>query len=324
MADHVPTIPPVSRPAGSHEPLAEGELVLLRDRRDRRHLVVLRAGAEWHTHKGVLLHDDVIGQPEGRAIRTTGNMELIILRPTRSEYITKMKRGAQVVYPKDQAMIVSLADIRPGMTVVEAGAGSGALTLALLDAVGPTGKVISFERRDDHLPDAIRNVETWHGGRPDHWEVHLADIADNLAGLRPHRVVLDVLEPWAIVDAAGQALAPGGILLTYTPTVTQVMRVREVLEADGRFADLHTQESLVRPWDLDGLAVRPAHRMVAHTAFLTTARRVASPEEGGPPTRARRAGPGVRWIEDTAAEALADGDGAADDPPRGGTAAGTD
>lgn len=305
-----PTLPPVQRPAGTHEPLAAGEMVLLRDRRGRRYLVTLEAGAEWHSHAGILAHDDVIGGPEGRAMRTTGNMELIVLRPTRDDYVLKMKRGAQVVYPKDQAMIVGLADIRPGMTVVEAGAGSGALTLALLDAVGPEGRVISFERRDDHLPHAIRNVEEWHGGRPDTWEVHLGDVADHLAELgrdsspdrRPHRVVLDVLEPWRAVAPAGEALGPGGILLAYTPTVPQVMRVRETCEADGRFGDVATSETLHRPWDVDGLSVRPAHRMVAHTAFLTTARRVLAPDEGGPPRRTRTGGPGVRWVDDVAAE----------------------
>ena len=293
-------IPPVQRPPGTHEPLVAGELVLLRDRRQRRYLVRLEPGGQWHSHSGVLEHDDVIGGPEGRALRTTKNMEVVILRPTRTDFVLKMKRGAQVVYPKDQAMIVGLADVRPGMTVVEAGAGSGALTLALLDAVGPDGHVISFERREDHLPDAVRNVEDWHGGRPANWDLRLGDVAEGLADLRPHRVVLDVLEPWRVVPAAAEALAPGGILLTYTPTVPQVMRVHEACEQDGRFADVDTTETMQRSWDLDGLAVRPAHRMVAHTAFLTTARRVLAGEEGGPPRRVRSGGPGIAWVEDTA------------------------
>ena len=231
-------LPPVQRPPGTHDDLVEGEMVMLRDRKGRRYLVTLEAGGEWHSHAGILAHDDLIGGPEGRALRTSGNMELVVLRPTRTDYALKMKRGAQVVYPKDQAMIVGLADVRPGMTVVEAGAGSGALTLALLDAVGPTGRVISYERRDDHLPHAVRNVEAWHGGHPDHWEVHLGDVAEHVDGHRPHRVVLDVLRPWEVVDAAGRALAPGGLLLAYTPTVPQLMRFHETCEADGRFADL--------------------------------------------------------------------------------------
>lgn len=288
---------PARRPPGSPEPLEPGELVLLRDRRGRRYLVTLAPGGEWHSHSGVLRHDDLIGGPEGRAIRTSKNMEVVVLRPTRGDYALKMKRGAQVVYPKDQAMIVALADVRPGMTVVEAGAGSGALTLALLDAVGPTGRVISYERRDDHLPDAVRNVEQWHGGHPDTWEVHLGDVAELLPTQQPHRVVLDVLEPWTVVAAAGDALPPGGLLLAYTPTITQVMRFREACDTDGRFADVETTETFVRGWDLDGLAVRPAHRMVAHTAFLTTARRVLAVEEGGPPARRRSPGPGVAWVE---------------------------
>lgn len=299
-SERLSAIPPIQRPPGTHEPLVEGELVLLRDRRNRRYLVTLEAGGQWHSHSGVLEHDDLIGGPEGRAIRTTKNMEVIVLRPTRTDFVLKMKRGAQVVYPKDQAMIVALADIRPGMTVVEAGAGSGALTLALLDAVGPTGRVVSYERRDDHLPHAVRNVEDWHGRRPDNWEVHLGDVAEGLPEQRPHRVVLDVLEPWTVIAAAGDALAPGGILLTYTPTITQVMRVHETCEVDGRFADVDTTETMQRSWDLDGLAVRPAHRMVAHTAFLTTARRVLAGEAGGPPRRVRKGGPGLEWIADTA------------------------
>ena len=300
MTDRPDVIAPVQRPPGTHDDLVEGEVVLLRDRRERRYLITLEAGGQWHSHSGVLEHDDLIGGPEGRALRTTKNMEVVVLRPTRTDFVLKMKRGAQVVYPKDQAMIVGLADVRPGMTVVEAGAGSGALTLALLDAVGPTGRVISYERRDDHLPHAIRNVEDWYGGRPDTWEVHLGDIVEHLPALRPHRVVLDVLEPWTVVPAAAEALAPGGILLAYTPTVPQLMRVHEACEADGRFADVDTTETMQRRWDVDGLAVRPAHRMVAHTAFLTTARRVLPAEDGGPPRRTRSGGPGIVWVADTA------------------------
>ena len=218
-------------------------------------------------------------------MRSSKGMEVLVLRPTREDYVLKMKRGAQVIYPKDQAMIVARADIRPGMTVVEAGAGSGALTLALLDAVGSHGTVISYERRDDHLRVARRNVAGWHGAEPDNWEVHLADLGEGLGERHVHRVVLDMLEPWEVLDTAADALAPGGIVLAYTPSVTQVMRFREAAADDGRFTDLDTTETLVRGWDIDGLAVRPNHRMVAHTAFLTTARRVLRTEDGGPPPR---------------------------------------
>lgn len=195
-------------------------------------------------------------------------------------------------------MIVAEADLRPGCTVVEAGAGSGALTLALLAAVGPHGRVVSFERREDHARIARRNVERFHGGTPPNWELIDGDVVDGLAEIRAHRVVLDLLEPWLVVDAVAGALAPGGIVLSYTPTVPQVMRLTEACWEDGRFADVRTTESLVRGWDVDGLAVRPRHRMVAHTAFLTTARRVPSRDEGGPPRPRRKAdaaGAGVTW-----------------------------
>ncbi len=194
-------------------------------------------------------------------------------------------------------MIVAAADVRPGCTVVEAGAGSGALTLALLAAVGPTGRVISFERREDHARIAERNVTRFLGERPGNWDLRIEDVVDGLAALTAHRVVLDLLEPWLVVRAVAAALPPGGIVVAYTPTVPQVMRFDQTLWADGRFTDVRTTETLVRPWDLDGMAVRPAHRMVAHTAFLTVARRVPHRDEGGPPPPRRKenTGPGIVW-----------------------------
>ncbi|MEX1164998.1 MAG: tRNA (adenine-N1)-methyltransferase [Nitriliruptor sp.] len=292
-----PVVPAPILP-GTDAPLVDGELVVLIDRRGRRYLVTLEAGGEWHSHAGLVPHDSLIDVVEGTAVRTNKNMEVVVLRPTREDFVLKMKRGAQVVYPKDQAMIIAEADVRPGCTVVEAGAGSGALTLALLAAVGPTGEVISFERREDHARIARRNVTRFLGGAPDNWELIEGDVVDGLGALRAHRVVLDLLEPWAVVDAVATALAPGGIVLSYTPTVPQVMRLTETLWADGRFADVRTTETLVRGWDVDGLAVRPRHRMVAHTAFLTTARRVPHRDEGGPPRPRRKAdagGAGVTW-----------------------------
>lgn len=275
---------------GTDAALADGETVILLDRKRRRYLITLESGSEWHSHGGLVAHDQIIGAREGTAIRTGRGMEVVVLRPTLEDFILKMKRGAQVVYPKDQAMIVAAADIRPGSVVVEAGAGSGALTLALLAAVGTTGSVRSFERRDDHARIARRNVERFHGGPPTNWDLTVGDVQDHLPDLFAHRVILDLLEPWEVIDAAAQALAPGGIVLAYMPTVTQVMRCTEALWADGRFTGVRTTETLVRPWDVDGLAVRPAHRMVAHTAFLTTARRVPRRDEGGPPPPRRSAG----------------------------------
>jgi tRNA (adenine57-N1/adenine58-N1)-methyltransferase catalytic subunit len=282
---------------GTDAPLAAGELVVLNDRRKRRYLVTLQPGEEWHSHSGLVPHDELIGVVEGTAVRTNRNMEVVVLRPTREDYVLKMKRGAQVVYPKDQAMIVAAADIRPGCTVIEAGAGSGALSMALLAAVGPTGRLISYERREDFAAIAERNVVGFLGGMPSNWELRRGDVADELAGLRAHRVVLDLLPPWTVTRAAAQALPPGGIILAYLPGVPQVMRFTDELWGDGRFTDVRTTETLVRPWDIDGLAVRPAHRMVAHTAFLTTARRVPARDEGGPPPPRRKAdtGPVIDW-----------------------------
>ena len=276
---------------GDPSPLGAGELVVLRDERGRRSLVVLEDGGTWHSHSGAVAHDLLIGRPDGTAVATPKGVEIVALRPTREDFILKMQRGAQVVYPKDQAMIVGLADIRPGMRVIEAGAGSGALTLALLDAVGPEGSVCSVERREDHAVDARRNVERFRGGPVANWELVIGDVADVLATSTAHRVVLDLPEPWHALDGAAAALAPGGMLLTYLPSVPQVMEVTEALWSHGGFTDVATTETLVRGWDVDGLAVRPAHRMVAHTAFLTRARRVPRRDEGGPalPRKRRRA-----------------------------------
>ena len=293
---------------GTDAPIGAGELVVLTDRRGRRYLVTLEPGSEWHSHAGVVTHDALIGVAEGTAVRTGRGMEVVVLRPTREDFVLKMKRGAQVVYPKDQAMILAGADIRPGCTVIEAGAGSGALTLALLAAVGPSGRVVSFERREEHAVVARRNVTRFLGAHPDTWELVEGDVVDLLPSYRAHRVVLDLLEPWTVVDAAATALAPGGIVLAYVPTVPQVMRVTEALHDDGRFTAIRTTETLVRPWDVDGLAVRPAHRMIAHTAFLTTARRVPPREDGGPPPPRRKAaaGGGVVWSSPSTSDADAD------------------
>ncbi|MGH3441809.1 MAG: tRNA (adenine-N1)-methyltransferase [Nitriliruptorales bacterium] len=270
---------------GAAAPLGEGERVVLRDRKGRRYLIHLRAGGEWHSHAGMLRHEELIGAAEGTAVRTSKNMEVVALRPTLEDFVLKMPRGAQVVYRKDQAMIVALGDIRPGCTVVEAGAGSGALSLALLQAVGPEGRVISYERREDHLAHARENVASFLGGVPENWDLRAGDLADVLAELECDRLVLDLLEPWELVAGAAAALHPGGILVAYTPTVPQVQRLSETLEADGRFGLTTTSETLHRTWHVSGLAVRPDHRMVAHTAFLTTSRRLLHLDEGGPTPR---------------------------------------
>ena len=266
--------------AGDAAPLGAGETVMLVDRKQRRYLVDLVDGAEFHYHGGAVAHDDIIGQPEGSSVRSARNTQLRVYRPTAGDWTVKAPRGAQVVYPKDQALIVGLTDIRPGVTVVEAGAGSGALTCALLDAVGDAGQVISFELRDDHADVAERTVARRRGGLPANWTLHRGDVTVGLGDLSCHRVVLDLLEPWEVLKAAAEALHPGGLLCAYTPTVPQIMRLHEALADDERWGAADTVEALVRPWNVTGLSVRPAHRMVAHTAFLTIVRRLPRPPSG--------------------------------------------
>ena len=271
---HDVTAPP--RHPGHPDPLTAGDKILMVDRKGRRYLQTLRDGGEFHYHSGYVAHDELIGQPEGCTVRSSKGSMLTVVRPTSADWTVKAPRGAQVIYPKDQAMIVQLADVCPGAVVVEAGAGSGALTSALLRAVGPSGRVISFELREDHAKIAAKNISDRFGGHPGTWELRVADVGDELARTRADRVILDLLDPGPLVGAAVEALNPGGILLAYTPTVPQVMQVREALDADPRWGMAQTSETMVRGWHVDGLAVRPDHRMVAHTAFLTTARRLTA------------------------------------------------
>jgi tRNA (adenine57-N1/adenine58-N1)-methyltransferase catalytic subunit len=267
----------VTRHAGHPDPLSAGDTVILMDRKGRRFMVQLEPGRDFHFHRGIIRHDDLIGQPEGCTATSTMSASLVAVRPTAVDWTLKAPRGAQVVYPKDQAMVVTLGDVVPGAHVVEAGAGSGALTVALLRAVGDRGRVTSFERREDHAAVALANVARRTGGHPPNWELRVADLADGLAELACDRVVLDMLEPWEHLEGAATALHPGGVLVAYTPTITQVARLREAMAADPRWGLEQTTETLLRTWHVDGLAVRPDHRMVAHTAFLTTARRMVPP-----------------------------------------------
>jgi len=268
---------------GAPQPFAEGERVLLIDRKGRRYLQTLRAGGVFHFHGGMAAHDDLLGRSEGSRVRATRGSTLLALRPTSADWTVKAPRGAQVVYPKDQAMIVVLADIAPGVTVVEAGAGSGALSCALLRAVGPAGRVVSFEHRDEHADIAERNVAERFGGHPPTWELRRGDVAEGLMGLRCDRIVLDLLDPSAVLPVAERSLHPGGILIAYTPSVPQMVRLREAMAGSQSWGMAQTVETLVRGWHVDGLAVRPDHRMVAHTAFLTWARRLPpDPDEAAP------------------------------------------
>lgn len=262
------------RRPGHPDPLAPGETVVLVDRKARRYLVTLTPGGQFSYHAGTVAHDDVLGAPEGSRVRASKGARLRALRPTATDWTLEAPRGAQVVYPKDQAMIVGLGDISPGCEVIEAGAGSGALSAALLRAVVPGGHLTSFEQRADFAAVARRNVAARLGDVGDAWTLIEADARTQLGERACDRVVLDLLEPWDLIAPAGAALRPGGILCAYTPTITQVMRLREALDADGGWARAETVETLQRAWHVDGLAVRPDHRMVAHTAFLTAVRRV--------------------------------------------------
>jgi tRNA (adenine57-N1/adenine58-N1)-methyltransferase catalytic subunit len=258
---------------------AAGDRVLLVDNRRRRHLVVLAAGGQFHTHAGVIEHDDVIGRPDGSIVRTTRGARLTAWRPTLAEYVLEMPRGAQVIYPKDIGPILILADIFPGARVLESGVGSGALSSALLRAVGPTGSVTGYEIRDDFAQRAVQNV---HGflGTDVPFDVQVRDVYEGIEVRDIDRVVLDLPEPWRVVKHAAEALVPGGILLAYLPTILQVGRLREEL-ASAPFAQVESLEVLHRSWHVEGQSIRPDHRMVAHTGFLTVARRLA--EEPAPP-----------------------------------------
>jgi len=270
-------------------PFRPGDRVQLTDPKGRRYTLVLEPGGEYHTHRGGMTHDDIIGRPEGSVITSAGGTAYLALRPLLADYVLSMPRGAQVIYPKDAAQIVMWGDIFPGARVLEAGAGSGALTCSLLRAVGPEGCVLSYEVRDDHAEHALRNVERFFGAMPPNWTLRVADLASHPApaseGEQVDRVILDMLAPWELLDTVAGALVPGGVLVVYVATTTQLSRVTESLREQQCWTEPMSWETLLRPWHVDGLAVRPEHRMVAHTAFLLTARRLA---EGVTPPRQQK------------------------------------
>jgi len=249
---------------------AVGDRVLLVDAKRRRHLVTLTEGGQFHTHNGVLEHDALIGQPEGSTARTTLGARLMAVRPTLGEYVLEMPRGAQVIYPKDLGPILMLADVFPGAHVLESGIGSGALTLALLRAIGPSGRVTGYEIRDDFARRAQSNVEGLLGTDVP-LTVEVRDVYEGIDATDLDRVLLDLPEPWRVVKHAESAMHSGGILLAYLPTIGQVARLREELTGTD-FGMVETLEVLQRTWHVDGQSVRPDHRMVAHTGFLTHAR----------------------------------------------------
>lgn len=264
------------RPSG---PFRAGDRVQLTGPKQRLHTITLEAGGEFHTHHGVIKHEAIIGLPDASVLASSNGHEYLAMRPRLADFVMSMPRGAAIVYPKDAAQILAQADIFPGATVVEAGVGSGALSLWLLRAIGSDGRLVSFERRADFAEVARGNVAAFLGGMPVNWSVEVGDLAESLGPVCPpasvDRIVLDMLAPWECLDACAEALQPGGVLVCYIATVTQLSRVAEAIRATGAFTDPVSTETLVRGWHVEGLAVRPDHRMVAHTGFLLTARRLA-------------------------------------------------
>ncbi len=297
VADPIPTADKdVPTGAGTRRgPLRHGERVQLTDPKGRLHTITLTAGQQFFTHRGSLAHDDLIGAPDGSTVTNTAGVEYLALRPLLADYVMSMPRGAQVVYPKDAGQIVTMADVFPGAHVVEAGVGSGALSMSLLRAVGDGGRLHSFERRAEFAQIARANVETFFGGPHPAWRVTIGDVVDELPRTvvprSVDRVVLDLLAPWECLDVAAQALAPGGVLICYVATVTQLSRLAENARDHGGFTEPSAWESMVRGWHLEGLAVRPQHRMHGHTGFLITTRRLAPGVN--PPLRKRRPATGA-------------------------------
>jgi tRNA (adenine57-N1/adenine58-N1)-methyltransferase len=288
---------------------AVGDRVQLTDPKGRLHTVTLEPGKQFHTHRGAIAHDDLIGAVEGSVVFATSGTGYLALRPLLTDYVLSMPRGAAVIYPKDSAQIIAQGDIHPGAAVLEAGAGSGALTCSLLRAVGPTGRVISYERRQDHLEHALRNVETFFGKSPDNWDLRHGDLADHPAVEVVDRVILDMLAPWDVLESVGAALRPGGVLVGYVATTTQLSRLVEALRADSGYTEPHAWECLLRSWHVLGLAVRPDHKMQGHTAFLVTARRLAPGVVA--PSRQRRP---AKTIELEEAFGVAGGNTSDDEP----------
>ncbi|QBI54160.1 tRNA (adenine-N1)-methyltransferase [Streptomonospora litoralis] len=276
---------------GRRGPFGDGDIVQLTDPKGRMHTITLRAGAVFHTHRGRLDHDELIGSPEGSVVRSTSNTAYVALRPLLADFTLSMKRGATIVYPKDAAQIVAQADIFPGARVVEAGGGSGALTCWLLRAAGEEGLVSSYERRADFAEIARTNVQRFFGREHPAWRLTVGDLAEDIADTEVDRVVLDMLAPWECLQAAAEALVPGGLVCAYVATTTQISRVVEELRDQGSFYEPRAFETLVREWHVEGLAVRPDHRMIGHTGFLVTARRLA--DGAVPPERRRRPAKGA-------------------------------
>lgn len=290
----------MTEPTGAAQrrgPFRVGDRVQLADPKGRLHTITLAPGRAFHTHKGSFPHDELIGRPEGWVVENTTGVKYLAQRPLLSDFVLSMPRGATVVYPKDAGQIVQMADIFPGARVVEAGAGSGALTMSLLRAVGDGGLVSSYERRADFAEIARQNVEAFFGGPHPAWRLTVGDLAEAATETDVDRVVLDMLAPWDCLDAVSRALRPGGVVISYVATTTQLSRTAEALRGHGTFTEPAAWETMFRTWHLEGLAVRPDHRMIGHTGFLITSRRLADGVE--PPPRRRRPAKGAYAEDDT-------------------------
>jgi tRNA (adenine57-N1/adenine58-N1)-methyltransferase len=303
-------------------PFAAGDQVQLTDPKGRMHQIVLQAGAAFHTHRGALSHDDLIGAEEGSVVTATSGTAYVALRPLLADFTLAMKRGATIVYPKDAAQILAYADVFPGARVLEAGAGSGAMSCWLLRAIGQDGELVSFEARADFAEIARANVQKYFGEVPPWWRLVTGELSapaalDGAGGTDPagsgaphgepqaggwfDRVILDMLAPWECVADAAAALLPGGLICCYVATTTQLSRIVEELRSHGGFFEPAPWETLYRGWHVDGLAVRPDHRMIGHTGFLVTARRLAAGVTV-PPRRRRPAKGAHPGAAETAAE----------------------
>lgn len=252
-----------------------GDRVQLTDAKGKLYSITLTKGSEWHTHKGMLKHDDLVGIPEGSIVATNQDLKFQAFRPLLADYVLSMPRGATIVYPKDAAMILGVADIKPGIRVLEAGVGSGALSISILRAIGEKGILQSVEIREDFAEISEKNVSAYFGGKPANWNLTIGALQDQTYEADFDRVVLDMLSPWECLDVASKALVPGGVFMSYVATTTQLSKIAEAIKESGNFTEPESSETIVRGWHHEGLAVRPQHRMIGHTGFLVLARRMA-------------------------------------------------
>ena len=252
-----------------------GDRIQLTDPKGKMYTFTITPGKEWHTHKGWIVHNDLIGLPEGSVVSTSAGLQFTAFKPLLGDFVLSMPRGATIVYPKDAAMILGVADIFPGAKVIEAGVGSAALSISILRAIGPTGQLTSFERREDFAEIAKQNVSTYFGSIPANWSLNIGSVQDSPTDTKYDRVVLDMLAPWECIAYAAEILRPGGVFLAYVATTTQLSMTAEAIKEDGHFTEPLSSETIVRDWHHEGLAVRPMQRMIGHTGFLIVTRRMA-------------------------------------------------